>query len=109
ELGEFLGPRPRQLPEARITRSSAHESEAANQQAPITIKPARCIGDTIYEIQSPLDRSLAAGDLISCFGHLAAVCLDAGVSGGAVFKIFEVIDTAKENYTMPHSSRLIRR
>src|SRR5229473_8721549 len=68
-LGEFLGPRPRQLPEARITRSSAHESEAADQQAPITIKAVRCAGDTIDEIQPPLDRCLAAGDLIWCFRH----------------------------------------
>ena len=68
-LGEFLGPRPRQLPEARITRSSAHESEAADQQAPITIKAVRCAGDTIDEIEAPLDRCLAAGDLVSCFGH----------------------------------------
>src|SRR5882672_5626367 len=68
-LGEFLGPQPRQLPEARITRSSSHEREAADQQAPITIKAVRCAGETIDEIQSLPDRSLAAGDLIFCFGH----------------------------------------
>src|SRR6266478_7561384 len=68
-LGEFLSPRPRQLPEARITRSSAHESEAADQQAPITIKAVRRAGDTIDEIQPPLDRCLAAGDLVRYFGH----------------------------------------
>ncbi len=68
-LGEFLGPRPRQFPEAGITRSSAHESEAADQQAPITIKAVRCAGDTIDEIQATLDRCLVAGDSVSCFGH----------------------------------------
>jgi len=68
-LGEFPGPRPRQLPKARITRSSAHESEAADQQAAITIKAVPCVGDTIYEIQPSPDRSVDAGDLISCFGH----------------------------------------
>src|SRR5712664_1611922 len=73
-LRESLGPRSRQVPEACIARSSAHESEAADEQAPITIKAVRCAGDTIDEIQTPLDRCpldrcLAAGDLIWCFGH----------------------------------------
>ena len=73
-LGEFLGPRPGQLPEDRITRSSAHESEAADQQASITIKTVPCPGDTIDEIQPPLDRCpldrcLAIGDLVWCFDH----------------------------------------
>jgi len=68
-LGEFLGPRPRQSAEARITRSSTHESEAADQQAPITIKAVWCTGDTIDEIQPPLDRYLGAGGLVWCFGH----------------------------------------
>src|SRR5258705_3046934 len=67
-LREFLGPRPRQLPEPCITRSSAHESEAADQQAPITIKAVRCAGDAIDEIQAALDRCLSA-DVVSCFGH----------------------------------------
>src|SRR5437879_6516554 len=68
-LRESLGPRSRQLPEACITRSSAHESEAADQQGPITIKAVRCAGDTIDEIQPQLDRCLAAGDLVWYFGH----------------------------------------
>src|SRR5258708_5149357 len=68
-LRESLGPRSRQVPEACITRSSAHESEATDQQGPITIKAVRRAGDTIDEIQPPLDRCLAAGDLVWYFGH----------------------------------------
>ena len=116
---EFLGPRPRQLTEIRITRSSAHKSEAADQQAPITIKAVRGAGDPIDEIQAPLDRCLAAGDLVWFFGHWQsssrrriwqAVSTDAVVTRGALLKLIEVIDTSKENlYTVPPGSRLVRR
>src|SRR5215207_9156381 len=68
-LGEFLGPRPRQVLKARVTRRSAHEGEAADQQAPVTLKAVRCAGDTIDEIQAPLDRHLAANGLDWSSGH----------------------------------------
>ena len=105
-LGEFLGSRSCQLPEARITRSRAHESEAADQQAPITIKAIRCVGDSIYEIQSPLYRRLAAGDLVWFFGHWQsssrrriwqAVSTDAVVTRGALLKLIEVMFLASED------------
>jgi len=68
-FGEFLGPRPRHFPQVRISRSGTDESETADQQAPIIIEPVRRAGDTIDEIEAPLDRRLGTLDLVLCVVH----------------------------------------
>jgi hypothetical protein len=67
--GEFLTPRPRQLPKPNIPRRCTNQSKAADQQAAITAETLRRIGNTIDEIQTSLDRIRFGSVLIQCFCH----------------------------------------